>query len=196
MAGVDPSGLEYLDLPADPDKCWWAVAYMKYYSLVRSLGTWDNMLLNHYMDSSGTPLELSMSAFDDGGWKRRSMAKKIAKISEAAARAATPCNGSASGGDVLVEGGKSITVMVNQYTMTANYGWGARKKCDCKGKCKEFSGSYHIDFVATDRTDFNELEGVYVLGIGFSDRLIVACGVGLPFDISGKSTASGTFSGC
>ena len=69
------------------------------------------------------------------------MKKKIASISEAAARAATPCNGFASGGDVLIEGGKSITVMVNLYAMTAYYSWAAGKACDCKGKCKDFSGS-------------------------------------------------------
>jgi hypothetical protein len=196
MAAADPFGLEYLDLPATPDKCAWAVFYMKYYALVRALGTWDNILLNHYMGGTGTPVELSMGAFDDWGTKRRSMASKIAAITEADAWANTPCNNVASNGGVLQELGQSITAMVNYYTMTAYYGWGAKKTCDCNGKCTSFTGAYSIDFVATDRTDFDANKGVYVLGIGFSDRLIVACGIGVPFEISAKSSDSGTFSGC
>ncbi|MGI6417985.1 MAG: RHS repeat-associated core domain-containing protein [Thermoguttaceae bacterium] len=186
ISHVDPSGMIYLGLPATPEKCAKAVFLMKYYALVRATGTYDNILLNHYMDSPGTPLVLSISAFDQwGGARSELLARIAAKASEMAS--GIPCPGSRT--LIATESGSftSITKMINVYTLTANFSLTvAKQKCRCGG-CSTVMDVL-VNFKATDRTDFNPGDAFGGPGITIADSLIIACNIGKPFDISASST--------
>ncbi len=196
---IDPSGMVFLDVPATPSKCAWALFYMKYYALVRALGTYDNILLNHYLGSSGEDLLLPMGAFDHWGGARRTLLWKILDEVDKL-RKDIPCNSSRSGdGEIPGQQFTSLTKMINVYTMSANYTWDFSKKCDgCK--CSSFKGKLWMTFEAIDRTDFNPGDvfgaGLGAWGIYITDSLVLACNMGKPFDIRAVSTSDWVISGC
>ena len=168
---------------------------MKYYALVRYLGTYDNVLLNHYMGNSGTPLELNMSAFDEWGGAREELRGRIAAKAAEMART-IPCPGSATVIETESGGFTSITKMINLYILTANYHLTVKKVkclwCGCRTSVEVL-----INFHATDRTDFNPGDSFGGLGVVIANDLIIACHIGKPFDISARETeTSRSLSSC
>gem|GEM_PF-2507364 len=202
LQGMDPTGLErLLDVPATPDKCAEALFYMKYYALLRSLGTYDNILLEHYLDSSGKDMVLDFSAFDYWGGARSTHYWKVLNAVAKAART-IPCNTTKSGMGTITGQFKSMTLMINTWTLTTNYSWSATKTCGtfCWMPTCDLKASIWFNYTAFDITDFNVGVG-HTFGGGpivprITDDLIVACKIGRSFKISASSTDDASISGC
>lgn len=190
-SGLDPSGMIYLGLPATPEKCAKAVFVMKYYATLLSFGTYDNLLLDHYLASTGANLDLSMGAFDPWGAARQDL-YKIIKGKVIQKTKSLACGRIVAGGGIESGQYKSGTLMINQYGMKASYFFEAKKKC-C-GPLEYTTGRLRVQYKAYDTTDFNPGDAFGALGLYIADSLIIECNIGKPFDIGAVSTKDESFS--
>jgi RHS repeat-associated protein len=179
-----------LSPPATPEKCGEAIFWMKFYALAFGLATYDNILLNHYMDGSGKAMILPISAFDAFGTQQDTMAMTI----EGIIKSKGECNRTIEGNGTLPGGGISLTLMISSYKLDARYHYQVTKTCIC-GVCVWRSGSATIDFDASDTTNFDPGKDFGFPGlVMIDDQLILDCKIGKPFKIYGSSARDVSFS--
>jgi RHS repeat-associated protein len=194
IQNLDPSGWLMLDLPAEPWKCQYAIYLMRQYATLRSLSTYDAILLDHFLSSQATDLLLPIDAFDHWGGSRRTLLSQILDKLDSVRRK-VPCNSTRTGtGNIQGQVFKSITLMINDYTLSANYTWEITKKCH-QCECSSLKGRLWIQFDAYDVTDFDDGKE-FGWPVRITDRLINACNVGIGFKIRATSSSDQTISGC
>jgi RHS repeat-associated protein len=198
LSQVDPSGLEELFLPATPAKCARAALLLQWNASMSRWVGYNNELLQHYMDDSGSDMTLPMDAFDpfDRCWRKLTdMKDKEFRALELATMRTMACNTST----VLTRTYTSVcysgplTYMINAYTMTLVVEETLSKHCLCN-YCSIGYASVKNTMTASDTTDFNPGDAFAIPTWNpfdrvayISDDLVNACSIGKKFKISAKS---------
>jgi RHS repeat-associated protein len=185
-----------LDIPANPFKCFVAVAATNQTAILT--GPVNAILWGHYLNGSGHSREMSIYDFDPIGLARMSLMNET--ISSVRSRTGTylsqmQCDETRTLKGRRMRSFTSPHMMISSYELEARYEVTLKKVCS-SSCCSRLFGRFRYRFTATDRTDFNNNSwDWYPAALGLMpykiyDRLIVACGVGRSFDIWASASSS------
>ena len=175
---TDPSGLWMIDVPKSAWKC-----LLVNEVLNGSSGT-NWALVHHWLHGSGTPMFLSMDAFDPN---RSTRNQYMSDMSTLANGLSLDCGETKTMPFNETLGQGSSWEMISNYTLTANCTYSGTKTCSSKGCCQKISLYATCNFHAYDYVDFHTEEPEWdptegkwknafgYAGINIADRLVNEC---------------------
>jgi hypothetical protein len=196
-----------LNIPASPAKCSEAAFILATYGVAFQWRTYDLKLLQHYMNGGGKQITLPMDAFDpELGHRKELMLSMFTNFNiQRLDVKALGCEDSVFIGTTTgtAQPLNWISRMISTYTLRASADYTLRKSCSFDFTCLGWIYNCYLDytyvFQAYDKTDFNAGQqnrfkgSVGPFAYEVYDDLILACGLGIAFDIHGLEVKKGTW---